>query len=53
MVIEKKVYVCPECGYEYESFEWAEKCENWCRENKSCNLEIIKHGRSPKEVGST
>lgn len=48
--IEKKIYVCTECGYEYEEKEWAIKCQNWCRENKSCNLEIIKHGRSPKKL---
>ena len=27
----------------YEDGEWAEKCEKFCRENKSCSIEIIKH----------
>lgn len=35
--------VCPECGMQYREHEWAKKCEAWCREHKSCNLEIIKH----------
>jgi hypothetical protein len=41
----KKVFICSECGYEYEEKEWAIKCQNWCKENKSCNLNIIKHGK--------
>jgi len=42
----KELYQCEECGYEYEDREWAEKCQKWCSEHKSCNLEIIKHGNS-------
>jgi hypothetical protein len=38
-----KLYRCSECGFEYKEKEWAEKCELWCREHKSCNLEIVKH----------
>ncbi len=40
-----KAYICSECGYEYKEKEWAEKCQKWCSEHKSCNLEIIKHGK--------
>lgn len=40
-----RIYVCSECGFEYEDKEWAIKCQKWCAEHKSCNLEIIKHGR--------
>ena len=39
----KTVYVCEECDFLYEDKEWAEKCEAWCKEYKSCNLEITKH----------
>lgn len=42
---KNKIYTCVECGYEYAEKEWAIKCQNWCREKKSCNLEIIKHGK--------
>lgn len=41
------IYICEECGYRYKEKETAEKCEAWCRENHSCNLEIIKHGEPP------
>ena len=36
-------YKCPECGLKYQEKEWAEKCEAWCKEHKSCNLEITKY----------
>lgn len=39
----KRTYICAECGYEYEEKEWAQKCQKWCAEHKSCNIEIIKH----------
>jgi predicted ATP-dependent serine protease len=40
---DKNLYRCPECGFWYDEKEWAEKCEQWCREYKSCNLEITRH----------
>ncbi len=39
----KQVFVCSECSLSYADKEWARKCQVWCREHKSCNLEIIKH----------
>lgn len=36
------LYQCPECGFEYREKIWAEKCEAWCKEYKSCNLEVTK-----------
>ena len=38
---EEKVYKCPECGLHYENKDQAKKCEEWCKEHHSCNLEII------------
>lgn len=38
----QKLFQCEECGLKYAKKETAEKCEAWCREHKSCNLEIIK-----------
>ena len=38
-----ELYQCEECGFNYDEKEWAEKCEAWCREYKSCNLEITSH----------
>ncbi len=46
---DKNYYQCEECQNIYETEELAQKCENWCQEYKSCNLEIIKH--SIKESG--
>jgi hypothetical protein len=40
---KSELYQCPECGLYYEDKDLAEKCEAWCREYKSCNLDIIKH----------
>ncbi len=39
----KTLYICEECGFAYEQKEWAQKCQEWCREHNSCNLEIIQH----------
>lgn len=49
MNTEKKVYQCPECGLHYEDEEIARQCEAWCREHKSCNLEITKFAVENKE----
>ncbi len=38
-----KTYQCGECGLSYKDKEISEKCQAWCKEHKSCNLEIIKH----------
>ncbi len=42
-----KLYACPECGMSYAEPEWAKKCSAWCKEHKSCNLEIIKYAVKP------
>lgn len=39
------LYQCEECSLKYVEKEWAEKCEAWCKENKSCNLDIIQHAK--------
>ena len=53
MVKEKdNLYVCEECGFIYESNEWAEKCEVWCKEHHSCNIEITKHSKGGKNEKS-
>ncbi|MBS7620350.1 hypothetical protein KEJ21_06890 [Candidatus Bathyarchaeota archaeon] len=47
MVREKKLehkvlFICEECGLGYHDRETAEKCEEYCRNTKTCSLEIIK-----------
>ncbi|MDP3794862.1 MAG: hypothetical protein Q8R13_02965 [bacterium] len=39
----KELHQCEECGFRYEDKEWAEKCEAWCKEHQSCNIEITAH----------
>ena len=36
-------HYCTDCKLVYESIIWAENCEDWCRENESCNSEIPSH----------
>ena len=36
-------YQCRECNFVYKKRIWANKCEKWCKKNKSCNLNIIKY----------
>jgi len=36
-------FVCEECKLVYKERESAEKCEAWCKEHKSCNIEITKN----------
>lgn len=49
---EKETHTCPICGYRYDDQSWAEKCETWCREHQSCNIEIIAHGMPPEPAES-
>ena len=39
---ETTLFQCEECKLTYRDRETAEKCQAWCREHNSCNLEIIK-----------
>jgi len=49
---EKSIlYQCEECGFIYRDKEWAVKCQAWCKEHNSCNLEIIQHGVPENTTG--
>jgi len=39
----KPYFQCEICGFYYDKKKWAEKCEKWCKEHHSCNIEITKH----------
>ncbi len=39
----KRYYECKKCGLLYKDKKWAGKCDEWCKENYSCNIEITKH----------
>ncbi len=40
---EKTLHICEACGFAYERKEWPEKCQNWCQEHQTCNIEITAH----------
>jgi len=46
----EKLFQCEECGMKYAEKEIAEKCEAWCREHKSCNLDIIKYATTEENA---
>lgn len=46
LIEHHKFYPCGLCGLKYREKEWAEKCEAWCKEHQSCNIEITKHART-------
>lgn len=39
---DKKYFQCESCGFYYEGEEIAGKCQAWCDEHHSCNIEITK-----------
>ncbi len=39
----KKYYYCEYCKLVFTNKMWAEKCEKWCKDNQSCNIEITRH----------
>jgi hypothetical protein len=40
---QNNVYQCPVCKLNYPTEELANKCETWCTENHSCNLDITQY----------
>jgi len=47
---KQEIYTCPHCGLHYRSKDIAQKCEAWCKEHHSCNLEIIKFAINESEL---
>ncbi len=45
---KQRLYQCNICKLNYKEKEWAEKCEDWCRKYKSCNLAITRHALERK-----
>lgn len=41
------LYICEVCHFAYEERAWAEKCQKWCQEHQSCNIEITAHAVEP------
>lgn len=38
----QNVFKCKICGLKYSQKQLALKCESWCKNHKSCNLNIVK-----------
>lgn len=49
MTSQKNLYQCPECGFHYQDTALAKKCEAWCREHKSCSIEITTYAIENKK----
>lgn len=46
----QNLYQCKECGLHYKDKETAEKCEAWCKEHKTCNVEITNQAEENKNL---
>lgn len=46
---DNNFYTCKICQLSYKEKKWAERCDAWCRKNKSCNLEITRHAIKSKK----
>ena len=44
----KTYYQCEICKFYYKEKKWAEKCEEFCKEHKACDVEIAKHAVNPE-----
>jgi len=40
---KNKFYQCEDCKLFYSDRNYAEKCEEWCKKHKTCNIEITKN----------
>lgn len=47
------LHQCTECGFVYTDKKWAERCEAWCAEHKSHNLDIVSHALPAEHEGVT
>jgi len=47
-IIDNNLYQCEECMLHYMEEKIAEDCEEFCRENNACNIEIIKYAIESK-----
>jgi hypothetical protein len=40
---EQELFECPECGLHYRDEKNAKECEEFCKANKACSIEITKN----------
>jgi len=46
---DKEYYQCEICKFYYKEKKQAEKCQAWCDERHSCNMEITRSAVDPKK----
>lgn len=50
-ILEKhRLYQCEDCKLSYLDKYYAKKCEEWCKKNKTCNIEITKHAANKEQI---
>ncbi len=45
-----KYFQCDACEMFYADKNIAQECEDWCRKNNSCNLNLIKHAIKDEKI---
>ena len=38
-----QIYDCGICKMKFKDQDWANKCQSWCKEHKSCSADITKY----------
>ena len=38
-----RYHTCEDCHLHYEDKSWADRCEDWCTRNGTCNLDITRN----------
>ena len=46
---ENSIHQCEICKLHFEDINLAQQCENWCKENQSCNHPIAKQSIEAKK----
>jgi hypothetical protein len=44
------LFMCNDCKLLYRTRDLAQKCEDWCIEHNSCNVEISRQSVSPTDL---
>ncbi len=45
------IFECKYCRMQYVDKNWADQCEEWCSDHKSCNLDITLHNIEVNRTG--
>lgn len=48
--MKQELYQCPACKLYYRDREIRDRCEAWCREHQSCNLDLVQYAVPAEEL---